>query len=102
MRTTRPHDEHEADHPVDPMIPDQHQGWGGDGYADGEPVPTADAPGWGANGFAGTEPGRHAEADLAGDIPTGDRPADAAVAGAADPVGDDDPGPHPASVLAGR
>jgi hypothetical protein len=101
MRTTRPHDEHEAGRVVEPTIPDQHQGWGGDGYADGEPVPMADAPGWGANGFAGTEPGRQAEAELTGDLPTPDRSPDAAV-GAADPAGDDDPGPHPASVLAGR
>jgi hypothetical protein len=100
MRTTGPHDEQEAGRVVEPTIPDEHQGWGGDGYADGEPVPTADAPGWGANGFAGTEPGRQAETELTGDLPAPDLRPDAVAA--VDRADDDDPGPHPASVLAGR
>lgn len=101
MSTTRPHDEHEAGRVVEPTIPEAHQGWGGDGYADGVPVPTADAPGWGANGFAGTEPGRQAEAELTGDLPAHEAPERVAV-GPTDPAADDDPGTHPASVLAGR
>lgn len=87
---------------VEPTIPDERQAWGGDGYEDGQTVPTADAPGWGANGFAGTEPGRLAESVLTED-PTsaaGEPASDAT--GSADPADDDGPGPHPASVLAGR
>lgn len=101
MRTTRPDDD-EAGRVVEPTIPDERQGWGGDGYVGGEPVPTADAHGWGSNGFAGTEPGRLAEAELTEDPSAAGDPATDVAAGSGDPADDDGPGPHPASVLAGR
>ena len=83
--------------PAGPAIPEERQGWAGEGYEGGQDVLEAEPPSWGPNGYAGTAPGRVAE--------TGGEPLDPATARTEDAgPGDDDPGPgtHPASVIAGR
>jgi hypothetical protein len=92
MRSNRPDD----DRPTDAAVPEERQAWAPAGYEGGQEVPAAESPAWGPNGFAGTgaAEGGEPEADA---VTAPEGPDDRAAVD-----DDDDPGSHPASVLAGH
>jgi hypothetical protein len=101
METTRPEDQTPA-----PVVPEERQAWGAQGYATGQEVPDAEPPEWGPNGYAGTVPGREAGAaddlDASGASEARVVAPDAAIQEEDHDPGDEGPGTHPASVIAGR